>query len=62
MDPISPTDIRYIKLGLSGRWLDSCIANNRIELGYREVPQEMATAGDWETVAKHYVEEHGRSL
>jgi hypothetical protein len=62
MDPISPTDIRYIKLGLSGRWLDSCIANNRIELGYREIPQEMATAGDWESVTKHYVEEHGRSL
>lgn len=61
MNPISPTDIRYIKLGRGGGWFESCLRNDRIELGYPQIPQEMAAAHDWEGIATRFVEELGRT-
>lgn len=54
LDPpqrISPTTVRYIKLGPANGWFKSAIANNRIEFGHREVPHELALAGDAEAIS-----------
>ena len=45
---IKPVEVRYIKLGPGNRWASLSIANNRIPFGHKEVPHELAEAGDWE--------------
>lgn len=44
---IKPIEVRYIKLGPGNAWARSSIASNRIPFGHKEVPHELADAGDW---------------
>lgn len=61
MDPISPSAVRFIKLGPANRWFESSRANNRLEFGHNAVPHDVALAGQWETVKRYYVEKQRRT-
>lgn len=50
MDRLSPTAVRYIKLGPGGEWLRRCLADGMIEFGHASVPHALAAAGDWPAV------------
>ncbi|MEJ0061540.1 MAG: restriction endonuclease [Terricaulis sp.] len=43
---ITPTTVRYIKLGPAGTWFKHALSNNFIELGHAAVSHEMAQAAD----------------
>lgn len=58
----APLQIRYIKLGPGGAWLSRCLADGVIELGYDNVPHEMAIAGEWEAVVHRLVQTEGRTV
>lgn len=60
MDPINPTDIRYIKLGSGGRWETSSLEHRALHFGYSTVPHDLCVAQDWDAVARHLADE-GRS-
>lgn len=49
-DPISPREVRYIKLGPNNAWFDACIQNDRIEFGHSDVSHEAALERDWSRV------------
>ena len=57
MDPIEPTEIRYIKLGPGGSWARACFERGEIRFGYRTVPHEPCQTGDWEVVVRLLTEE-----
>lgn len=52
---IEPTDVRYIKLGPGGAWVDRCLDEGLIEIGHHGVVHDLANAGDWEAVRAHFV-------
>jgi hypothetical protein len=54
MDPITPTDIRYIKLGPANAWFQVCRAADRIDFGFPDIPHELAAAGDWDAVEDRF--------
>ncbi len=54
MDPIDPTDVRYIKLGPANAWFATCRAHNRIDFGYPDLPHDLANAQDWNAVQDHF--------
>lgn len=56
MDPITPTDIRYIKLGPANTWFQDCRENNRTDFGFADIPHELAVRGDWEAVEARFGE------
>ncbi len=56
MEPVTPDDIRYIKLGRGGRWAQRGLAHGEVHFGYRMVPHEMCLDEDWEAVAGLLVE------
>lgn len=61
MAPITPTEVRYIKLGPGNAWFPYCRKAGRIALGHAAVPHDLAQAGDWEAVTRHLVEICGRA-
>lgn len=61
MMPISPKEVRYIKLGSSDRWIGSAFENDRIEFGQPDIPHDMALAGDWDGIVEIFVNEQGKS-
>lgn len=52
---IEPTDVRYIKLGPGGAWVDRCLDEGLIEFGHQAISHELASAGDWEAVRASFV-------
>lgn len=48
--PIAPPDVRYIKLGRGGAWVDHAFTNNVLELGHKDVPEEIAASGDQQRI------------
>jgi len=50
MDPIAPTEIRYIKLGRGGAWVEYGLGHGEVHFGYREVPHDICQARDWDAV------------
>ncbi|THD64448.1 hypothetical protein [Phenylobacterium sp.] len=60
MQILQPSAVRYIKLGPGGAWLERCLAEGLVELGYENVPHELATAGRWDLAEQSLVAE-GRS-
>jgi Restriction endonuclease len=53
---IAPKEIRYIKLGRHGRWEPISLDRGEIHFGFLSDPHELAVAGDWEAIVRHYVE------
>lgn len=55
--PITPTQVRYIKLGPNNAWAEKSFAEGRIEFGHQSVSHELAMAGDWDSVRASWGEE-----
>ncbi|MDB5446979.1 MAG: hypothetical protein JWQ97_2296 [Phenylobacterium sp.] len=60
MQHLTPSAVRYIKLGPGGSWLERCLSDGLVELGYHGIPHELAAAGRWEQLEQQLVGE-GRS-
>jgi hypothetical protein len=52
--PISPTTVRYIKLGAGGSFARSSLDQGELQLGYHEVPHDLCAAGDWDGVLTYF--------
>ncbi len=50
MTPITPTKIRYIKLGSGGRWAGRGLERGEMHFGYATVPHELCLNQDWDAV------------
>jgi hypothetical protein len=53
---IAPGEVRYIKLGPGGAWVDRCLRDGVIEFGHHSIPHELAKAGDWARVRASFLE------
>lgn len=53
--PISPTEIRFIKLGEQGRWEKSCIDEGTIRLGYESPYHKESLEGQWAIVRNFWL-------
>ncbi|MFT5488784.1 MAG: hypothetical protein ACI9JL_004523 [Paracoccaceae bacterium] len=56
MNPIEPTDIRYIKLGAGGKWVKQSLEQGLLPFGYVDVPDEPCRQGHWEAVHQSFVD------
>jgi hypothetical protein len=57
---ISPSNIRYIKLGEQGCWEKSCIDDGTIRLGYESPHHKESLAGNWDVVRTYWLtQRHG---
>ena len=56
MKPIKPAEYRYIKLGRGGNWAKPSFERGEVHFGYRTVPHELCSRGDWEAVTEIFVE------
>ncbi len=52
MNTIDPKDIRYIKLGAGGKWVQVSIDRSEIHFSHRTVPHELCRRGDWDSVVE----------
>lgn len=59
---ITPSNVRFIRLGPGNRWADACFDNNHIVLSHKEVPHELAVTGDWAKVKSSLENDVGHSL
>lgn len=50
MKKISPSDVKYIKLGPGGKWEAECIDTGIIKFGYHETPNQLCIDGKWAEV------------
>jgi hypothetical protein len=60
LEPISPTSVRYIKLGEHGRWEKECLKDGTIRIGFgngRPERFQLCLAGRWNEVADSFVAE-----
>jgi hypothetical protein len=55
MFPIQPKHVRYIKLGVGGRWEKIALERGELHLGHRRVPHELCCKGDWNGVLQHLI-------
>lgn len=53
--PIAPSEVRYIKLGPSGAWAETCLAQGELRFSDGDLPRELAEQGDFEAVRQHYL-------
>ena len=60
MNPIDPTETRYIKLGAGGKWVQLSHDRGEIHFSHRSVPHDLCVRGDWDAVVRHLVD-RGRS-
>lgn len=54
--PISPTAVRYIKLGPGGLWEAASLDGNQIDWGNEADPHDLALTEDWETAKRSYLD------
>lgn len=50
-----PTEVRYIKLGPGGAWVDRCLDGGLIEFGHQSIAHDLAVAGDWDAVRAQFL-------
>ncbi len=55
MDRISPSKVRYIKLGAGGDWEKWCIENGAIRLGYESPYHRKSLLGQWDKVREYWL-------
>ena len=60
MNPIDPNEIRYIKLGGGGKWVQVSFDRGEIHFSHRTVPHDLCVRGDWDAVVRHFAD-HGRN-
>lgn len=54
---IAPGEVRYIKLGPGGAWVDRCLDEGLIEFGHHAIAHDLAVAGDWDAVRARFLED-----
>jgi predicted XRE-type DNA-binding protein len=54
---ISASAVRYIKLGISGKFEERALKDSRLYLGYHAVSDGCSQAGDWDTVYEGFLKE-----
>lgn len=54
---IEPDEVRYIKLGPGGAWVDRCLEEGVIAFGHHGVPHALAAGGDWAALRQHFLDE-----
>ena len=59
MERLTPSAVRYVRLGPAGAWLDRCISEGTIELGLGRAPHELAAAGHWDVIETTLVQAEG---
>lgn len=60
--PISPSGVRFIKLGRKGEWERTAIeTDNVIRLGYRSPMHQQSLKGNWKAVTRHWLEVRGEN-
>lgn len=57
MEKISFKKAYFIRLGHKSMWVDYCIKNKVIKLGYESPLHEASLKGDWETLRKYWIDE-----
>jgi hypothetical protein len=58
--PISPAQVRYIKLGEKGRWEQACLKDGTVRIGFGSAEPErlaLCLAGRWDEVAGSFLNE-----
>jgi hypothetical protein len=59
---IDAKNVRYIKLGRGGRWVESAFARQELQFGESEdVPHEISSVGDRVKIKNYYLVNRGRS-
>lgn len=53
------TRVYFIKLGRRGCWEPECLANGVLHFSYRETPQSLCVAGDWDAVKAFWAKRRG---
>ncbi len=53
---LTPSEIRYIKLGQGGAWEKWCLENNAIRLGYESDQHEESIRGEWEKIREYWLQ------
>jgi hypothetical protein len=61
MDPITPTHVRYIKLGKANVWARQCLERGEIQFGYKDVPHDLCLRRDWIDVEARFQSQDGLS-
>ena len=54
MEQVTPTNIRYIKLGAGGRWEAASFNEGHLEWGLPSDPHDLALAGSWDEIKAVY--------
>lgn len=54
---IKPGEVRYIKLGPGGAWVDRCLEERVIAFGHHGVPHALAAEADWVAVRQHFLDD-----
>lgn len=52
VQPIAPSDVKYIKLGRGGCWAEQSIEYGYVAFGYQAVPHAICLAENWEAVRR----------
>ncbi|KAA9016876.1 hypothetical protein F4U96_11665 [Sphingobium limneticum] len=50
--PITPAEVRYIKLGDGGRWAKSSLEEGKVAFGYHSIPHDACQTEDWSKVRR----------
>ena len=45
----------YINLGSKGKWVNECITENKIKIGFDEIPHSLCKSGKWEELKRIYL-------
>jgi hypothetical protein len=59
--PITPKEVRYIKLGSGGRWEKASIEHSQLHFGHRDIPHELALSGKRELIIAQQQLQHGKT-
>ena len=54
---VSANAVRFIKLGVGGKFERAALEDKRLYLGYHSVQDKPCRKGDWETVYQHFQDE-----
>lgn len=52
---LNPPEIRYIKLGRGGCWVDASLDRGELHFGFKDVPHEIALQGDRQEIRSFYL-------
>jgi hypothetical protein len=55
MNVIKPKKVLFIKLGKGGEFVDECLRENTLKLGYAEVDHNLCINGNWDAVYDYFI-------